>query len=310
MMGTFAHPGDQFVRAGTDQPLVSAHAVRRPNGDLAVLLVNKDPDNAYPVTIGYAGYAPAAGAPTVYSYTNGATAVTSAQTGSATSQTLPPYSLTTLVLHPASTVTGAPTAPGAPVASGVSDRTATISWTPASPGARPIAKYEVYRQNGAVSEQLGETPGTTFTVGNLVPGTRYTVNVLTRDTAGNVSWASAPLTFTTGSPAASTCTVRFTDVADWGNGYVANVDIVNNGPNAIDGWTLTFRWPTGWQQMNGGWNGNWRQDGTTVTVTSLAGQGRLAPGAATNAGFVAGYSGPNVLPVAFTLNGTLCTAAA
>ena len=40
MMSVFARPGDQFVRAASDQAKVSAHAVRRPNGDLAVLLVN------------------------------------------------------------------------------------------------------------------------------------------------------------------------------------------------------------------------------------------------------------------------------
>jgi hypothetical protein len=32
----------------------------------------------------------------------------------------------------------------------------------------------------------------------------------------------------------------------------------------------------------------------------------LASGATTSAGFVAGYSGPNVLPEVFTLNGTVC----
>ncbi|MEN3310264.1 MAG: hypothetical protein V7603_6466 [Micromonosporaceae bacterium] len=308
MMNTFAHPGDQFIRAGTDQPSVTAHAVRRPDGDLAVLLVNKDPDNAYPATIDYAGYTPAAGAPTVYSFTNGASAVTSAQTGTATSQTLPPYSLTTVVLHPAGTVAGPPGAPGQPTASGVTDRAATLSWPAAGAGAHPVAKYEVYRQNGAISEQLGESPGTSFTVRNLNPGSRYTVNVLARDTAGNVSWASPPLTFTTGSPTDSTCAVRFTDANDWGNGYVASIDITNTGASAIDGWTLTFPWPTGWQQMNGGWNGNWQQVGATVTVTSLPTDGKLAAGGgAVNVGFVAGYSGPNILPATFTLNGTVCS---
>ncbi len=151
--------------------------------------------------------------------------------------------------HPSRVAAGAPGAPGQPTASAVTDRTATISWPAATPGGHPIAKYEVYRQNGAISEQLGETPATSFTVRNLDPGSRYTVNVLARDTAGNVSWASPPLTFTTGSPAHSTCAVRFTDANDWGNGYVASVDITNTGPDPIDGWTLTFTWPTGWQQL-------------------------------------------------------------
>jgi hypothetical protein len=308
LMSTFVRPGDQFVRAGTDQPLVTAHAARRPNGDLAVLLVNRDPDNARAVTLAYAGFAPATGAPTVYSYTNGAASVTSSVTGTATSQTLPPYSVTALVLHPAAGVTGAPTAPGQPTVGALTDSTATVSWPAATAGAHPIAKYEVYRQNGTTSEQLGETQQTSFAVGNLRPGTRYTVNVLTRDTAGNVSWASPPLTFTTGSPAVSTCAIHFADVNDWGNGYVGSVDLTNKGQNLIDGWTLTFAWPTGWQHVDGGWNGNWVQNGSTVTVTSLPTNGRLAAGGGSvNVGFVGAYSGPNVLPSAFTLNGTLCT---
>ena len=156
--------------------------------------------------------------------------MTSAQAGTATSQTLPPYSLTTVVVHPARSVDRARRgAPGQPSATAVTDRCATISWPAAAPGSHAIAKYEVYRQNGAISEELGETSGTSFTVGNLNPGSRYTVNVLTRDSAGNVSWASPPLTFTTGAPATSTCAVRFTDTNDWGNGYVGSIDITNTG---------------------------------------------------------------------------------
>ncbi|MDG4797904.1 cellulose binding domain-containing protein [Micromonospora sp. WMMD1082] len=307
MMSLFATTGDQFIRAGSDQPLVGAHAVRRANGEVAVLLVNKDPDNAYPVTIDYAGFAPSTGAPTVHTHTNGATAIATSRTGSATSRTLPPYSLTTLVVRPAATATGQPGAPGQPSAGDITERAATISWPAATRGASPIAKYEVYRQHGAVSEQLGETAGTTLTVDNLEPGGRYTVNVLARDTAGRVSWASPPLTFTTGSPATSACGVRFTNTTDWGNGYVANVDIVNNATAPVDGWTLTWTWPTTWQQVSSGWSANWEQVGTAVRVTNTDDNRRIPAGGSTSAGFVGEYGGPNVPPTAFRLNGTLCT---
>lgn len=308
MMNLFARPGDVFVGAGSDQPLVTAHAARRANGDLAVLLLNKDPENAHPVTIDYAGFTPSAEAPTVHTYTNGATAVSTGRDGDATSRTLPPYSLTTLVLRPAGTDSGRPAAPGQPTAGTVTDRTATISWPAATPGAAPIAKYEVYRQNGALGEQFGETSGTTLTVGNLVPGSRYTVNVLARDTAGRVSWASPPLTFVTGSPAQSTCAVRFTTSGDWGNGYIGGVEVVNTGTADIDGWTLTWTWPTTWQQVSSGWSANWEQVGSAVRVTSTADNRRLAAdGGSASAGFVGAYGGPNVLPTAFTLNGVRCT---
>ncbi|MFB9849818.1 cellulose binding domain-containing protein [Micromonospora andamanensis] len=307
MMSRFARTGDQFIRAGSDEPLVAAHAVRRANGEVAVLLVNRDPDNAREVSIDYAGFAPSSGEPTVHTHTNGATAIATSRSGSATSRTLPPYSLTTLVVRPAASSTGQPGAPGQPTANEVTDRAATISWPAATRGASPIAKYEVYRQYGAVSEQLGETSGTSLTVDNLVPGGRYTVNVLTRDTAGRVSWASSPLSFTTGSPASSTCGVRFTRTTDWGNGYLATVDITNNADTAIDGWTLTWTWPTTWQRVGSGWSANWEQVGSTVRVTGNDDNRRIPAGGTTSAGFVGEYSGPNVTPTAFRLNGALCT---
>jgi hypothetical protein len=307
MMNLFVRPGDRFVQAGTDDPLVAAHAARRPNGDLAVLLLNKDPDRERTVKLDYVGYTPASGSPTVYSHRNGDTSITTGRDGDATSRTLPPYSLTTLVLHPADKPSGAPAEPGAPAAEQVTDSTATISWTASAAGDHPIAKYEVYRQDGATSEQLGETAGTSFTARNLRPGTRYTVNVLARDTAGDVSWASAPLTFTTGTPQDSTCSVRYSASGDWSSGYIGGIDITNNGPEPLHGWTLAFTWPTGWQQMDGGWNGVWQQNGRDVTVANLDHNAELAAGGGTvSVGFVAGYSGPNVLPSVFTLNGTVC----
>ncbi|GAA1007152.1 alpha-L-arabinofuranosidase [Acrocarpospora pleiomorpha] len=303
MMSRFARPGDQFVKAATGQAKVAAHAVRRPNGDLAVMLINTSADTAYPVTIGYAGFGPAAGAPTVLTHVNGATSITSSTAGSATSQTLPPLSLTTVVVRPATAPAGLPGAPGQPTATAVTDTTATISWPAATPGTRPIVKYEVHRQNGAITEQLGETGGTSLAVGNLRPGTRYTVNVIARDSGGGVSWSSPPLTFTTGTPAASSCTVRLTDQTNWGSGYVGSIDITNNGA-PINDWTLDFTWPRTWQNLDGGWNATWTQTGSAVKVVA---SGPIATGATTNIGFVGSYSGPNVLPSVFTLNGTICT---
>jgi hypothetical protein len=307
MLSTFMRPGDQLVRAGTNQPLVSAHAARRANGDLAVLLVNTDPDHAHPVTIDYAGFTPAATVPKVYSFTNGATSVSSGEAGTAASQTLPPYSLTTLVVHTAAPGTAAPVAPGQPTASAVTDRGATVSWPPAAGGRLPIASYEVYRQDGATGEKLGETAGTSFAVRNLRPGSRYTINVLARDSAGVRSWASPPLTLTTGAPTKSSCSVHFADVSDWGSGFVGSIDITNSGADPVDGWTLTFTWPTGWQQLAGGWNGTWAQDGSTITVTN-ADFNRQLPGSggSANIGFVGNYQGPNILPGVFTVNGTAC----
>ncbi|MFI7707653.1 cellulose binding domain-containing protein [Nonomuraea sp. NPDC049480] len=302
LMSRFAREGDQFVRAATDQPKVTAHAVRRPNGDLAVLLINTSSDTSYPAAIDYAGFTPASGAPTVLTHTNGATTITTSATGTATSQTLPPLSMTALVLRPAAPPTGLPDAPGQPTASNITDTSAKISWPAASAG----VKYEVHRQNGAISEQLGETTGTSFTVNNLKPGTRYTLNVIARAGGGALSWSSPPLTFTTGTPAASSCSIRLTNQNDWASGYVGAIEITNHGA-PINGWTLNFTWPRPWQSLGSGWSATWTATGSDVKVVNEPGNGSLATDASTTIGFVGNYAGPNVLPSVFTLNGTVCT---
>ncbi|MEV0827280.1 cellulose binding domain-containing protein [Nonomuraea rubra] len=306
MMSRFARPGDRFLRAATDQPEVTAHAARRPNGDLAVMMINTSSDTSYPVELGYSGFTPAAGAPTVLSHTNGATGITASTSGTATAQTLPPLSLTTVILKPSSVQAGRPGTPGQPAVTAVTDQTATITWPAARPGTRPIAKYELHRQHGAVSEQLGETTGTTLTVRNLKPGTRYTVNVIARDTGGASSDPSPPLTFTTGTPATSSCSVKLTIQTDWASGYVGSIDITNHGA-PMNGWTLSFSWPRPWQSFGSGWSAVWTQSGSDVKAVNEPASPSLATGATTTVGFVGNYSGPNVLPSVFTLNGTVCT---
>ncbi|GAA4076548.1 cellulose binding domain-containing protein [Nonomuraea soli] len=303
MVGRFARAGDQFVRASSSGP--AAHTVRRKDGSVAVMLVNASSEPV-PVTIDYSGFDPASGAPTVLSHTNGATSITESTSGSATAQTLPPLSLTTLVVRPAAVPSGLPGAPGLPVASAVTDGAATLTWPAAAPGARPIAKYEVYRQNGAISEQYGETTGTSLRVTNLRPGTRYTFNVLARDTGGGQSWGSAPVTFTTVTPASSSCSVKLTNQSDWGSGYVGALEITNTGA-AMNGWSLVFGWPRTWQSLGSGWSGVWTQTGSEVKVVNEPSGGSLATGASVTVGYVGNYSGPNVLPSVFTLNGRVCT---
>ncbi|WP_158839903.1 cellulose binding domain-containing protein [Saccharothrix deserti] len=337
MVSRFARPGDQFVAASATDPLVRAHAARRADGGLAVMLVNQAPDAAKTVSLRYAGYVPAADAQ-VLTFANGDTGITdlpapgldtrsgdhgpttsgnavisggetSVETmrtatnhttsGPPSAATLPPYSITTLLLRPAGSTAG-PAAPPRPAAGAVTDTTATLTW-PAPPAG---VKYEVHRHAGVGDEQWGETTGTSFTAANLTPGTRYTVNLVARDNAGRVSWSSPPLTFTTGTPATSTCAVTFRETTNWGSGYVADIEIANTGAETLDGWTLSYTWPTTWQQVSSGWNATWTQTGTEVRVSSTT---RLTPGTTTTAGFVGAYQGPNVRPTTYRLNGTLCT---
>ena len=309
MLSKLGLPGDTMVNAGTDQQLVTAHAVRNANGDLSVMLINKDPANSYQVSLHYAGFTPVSAAPTVYAYGDEASSITSAPQGTSASQALPPYSIETIVLQPQAGTESALSAPGAPSASNVTDTQATVSWAPSSGG--QVDKYEVYRQFGTTSELLGTSTSGSFTVMNLNPGTAYTLNVVAVDRKGYQSVPSAPVRFTTGTPAHSTCAVTY-DVSDgWGSGFVANLTITNTGPNAINGWTLAFSFPSSTESLTtSNWNGNWTWSGTNVQVTNLSWNGGLAPnsGNTVSLGFVANQNGAYPSPASFTLNGTVCTA--
>ncbi len=110
MLSKLAAPGDTMVTSSSSQPLLKVHAVRDTSGNLNLLIDNEDPSNSYTVSLATSGFT-ASGTPTVYTLANNATSITSGS-GSATSVTVAPYSLT--VVHiPGSGGTGV-TAPGAP----------------------------------------------------------------------------------------------------------------------------------------------------------------------------------------------------
>jgi hypothetical protein len=308
MLSKLGQPGDTMIGAGTDQQLVTAHAVRNANGDLSVMLVNKDPANAYQVNLHYAGFTPAGTAPTVYTYGDEATSITSAAQGTSASQTLAPYSIETIVLTPQAGSESALTAPGSPSASNVTATQATVSWTPSGGG--QVDKYNVYRQFGTNSELLGTSTSGSFTVNNLNPGTAYTLNVVAVDQKGYQSAPSAPVRFVTSTPTNSTCAVTYDVSTGWGSGFVANVSITNTGPSAINGWTLAFSFPASTESVSSSnWNANWNENGTNVTATNVNWDGVLAPnsGNSVSIGFVANQNGAYPSPASITLNGTVCT---
>lgn len=100
MLTHLGRAGDRMVSSSSSQSLIAVHAVKQANGDLAVLLVNKDPSNSYTVSLGLSSYAASTTA-TIYSYGTDGGGITSAS-GSSSSVTIAPYSLTTLVLQPGS----------------------------------------------------------------------------------------------------------------------------------------------------------------------------------------------------------------
>jgi hypothetical protein len=308
MLSSLAKPGDQLVNSASDSQLVAVHAAHQADGDLSVMLINKDPKHSYPVSLHYAGYTPDGSTPTVTTYQDEASAIDPATpAGTSGSQTLPPYSITTVTLHPKAGTTSAVTAPTGTSATSVTDSTATINWSASTGGS--VDRYEVYRQNGTTSELLGSSTGSSTTLHNLVPGTHYTLNVQARDSSGKLSRPSAPIDFTTTSPADSTCQVDFQVTAGWGNGYNANVTVTDTGPAPIDGWTLAFKFPSTGESISGFWNANVTTSGTQVIATPVDWNSKLAAngGNSESFGFTGANTGAAPPPTVFTLNGTVCT---
>jgi hypothetical protein len=302
LLDSFAETGDQLIQVRTSDPLVQAHAVRHRNGSLSVLLLNQDPNQARTVTLNYSGFSPEPGRPALKSYLNGAASITSSRAGTAQTQTLPAYSLTTLRLRPAQ-LRPLPAAPGTPAVSALTDTTATVTW-PASSGPAPTG-YDVYLQAAGTSRLAGSTVGTSLGISGLRAGARYTVTVVAKGAGGTESWSSTPTAFVARTPANSSCAVHLSNTADWGNGYVGNVTITNTGTVPVNGWTLGFDFPRSWQSFGSGWSATWAAEGTHVTAANA--DSVLAPGEAVSAGYVGNYTGPNVLPNVFTVNGTTCT---
>jgi hypothetical protein len=126
LMQYFARGGDTVVAATNDYPLLSACAVRRTNGCLTMLVVNKSSYASLNAAIHLAGYIPFPNA-TVYSYgipqdnadRTGAGSPDIAQTnlqvaGTNFNQTFAPYSATVLVFNPAAPSLVVPAAPRPP----------------------------------------------------------------------------------------------------------------------------------------------------------------------------------------------------
>lgn len=230
MLGYLGKAGDSLVSAASDQSLVAAHAVRQAGGGLALLLVNKAPSNAYSVNISLSGYAPADNA-TAYTYANGGSAITSAAKAGAGGRftlSLPPYSLTTLVLKPGPSV-AAPAFSSSAVASPATvapGAAAAITCTVTDTGGplTGLVDCEIYDGGGSrIAQQswdgqafaAGQSRSYSFPwVAPAAPGA-YTikVGVFQPGWAGNVAWNAAAGQVTVAASAAPASSFSLSAVA-------------------------------------------------------------------------------------------------
>ena len=101
LFAAVATKGATLLASSSADAKVSAHATRRPDGSLAVLLINKDGGSSHRISLRLKGFTARSGA-TVLRYGQGSRHVErSYQSGPIGALTLSPLSITTLILRPA-----------------------------------------------------------------------------------------------------------------------------------------------------------------------------------------------------------------
>jgi hypothetical protein len=105
--------------------------------------------------------------------------------------------------------------------------------------------------------------------------------------------------------AAVACTVNYNIANEWGNGFVADVTIKNEG-DPINGWTLTWTFPDG-QRVTNLWNGSHTQSGAKVTVVPVDWNKNIGTGGSASFGFQGTKGATNGKPSDFAVNGVSCT---
>jgi hypothetical protein len=109
------------------------------------------------------------------------------------------------------------------------------------------------------------------------------------------------------SAATSGCAVAYTVSSQWQGGFVADVEVKNQGA-AITSWLLSWSFDQG-QTVGQAWGATVTQTGSAVTATNASWNGALAEGGSTRMGLVGSLSGSaNPVPGTFTLNGVTCNA--
>jgi len=128
--------GDTLVSTTSSNSLLTTHAVKQAGGNLALMLINKDPSNATTATVSVAGYTPAATG-TTYLYGSGNSTIKSSTLsntgGGSFTVSVPFYSIATVVLTPAATTTPAYTLSASPTSLSLvqgASGTATVTVAP------------------------------------------------------------------------------------------------------------------------------------------------------------------------------------
>ncbi|MGX1509233.1 cellulase family glycosylhydrolase [Streptomyces collinus] len=203
--------------------------------------------------------------------------------------------------------TQAPTAPGSPTATAVTDSSVTLGWTAATDDTA-VTGYDVVRLGDGTETTVASSTTTTATVTGLTPGTAYTFAVRARDAAGNRSAASPAVEVTTdegGGTPGGACSVGYRVVGEWPGGFQGEIAVRNTGSTAVGPWTLAFAFTEG-QAITNMWGGTATQNAGAVSVAPASYTATIPAGGTVTLGFTAQKGGTNTAPAAFSLNGAAC----
>ena len=104
-------------------------------------------------------------------------------------------------------------------------------------------------------------------------------------------------------PAGPAVTVSYSTLWQWDGGFKGELDLVNQGDSAVNGWQLVITLPG--DQVQSVWNANWQQDDwDSVIMTPVPSDQVIEPGTSVSVVFVA--QGDPAEPTDCTFNGSPC----
>ncbi|MFI9816346.1 cellulase family glycosylhydrolase [Saccharothrix variisporea] len=126
--------------------------------------------------------------------------------------------------------------------------------------------------------------------------------------AAGFATLAAGLVVGAGRPAAAettACGVAYSVTGQWSGGFTAEVAVHNLGGDAVDGWRLSWEWPSG-QRVDHAWNAEVTTSGTQATAANAGYNAAIAANGTVTFGFRGSWTGANTAPTSFALNGVRC----
>jgi len=246
MLSKLGKAGDTMVAAASSNSLLSVHAVHQASGNLALLLINKDPANTISANVSVSGFTPA-GSATVYSYAASSSAIGSSSGGSLGASftfAAPPYTLTTIVLSPMGTAVPNFTLSAAP---------SSLALAQGSSGSSTISVVPANGFKGSVALTAAAVPSGVTAAFSPASTTTSTALTLTAGSSAPVASGAVTITGVSGVLSASTTLGLTVSAAQSGGGGTGTG--TGAGPASFTG--------------KAGTNGPWFDEDDVVLATSV-----------------------------------------